>query len=411
MAVWATTLCQVSALEGPKGILIGVEAELTLADVPQCTRFKVLVHVSLVPFPEGIAVTRGIGVTYLRGVPWPQAVEASMTTLLDGLGESIPSFLRKRAKDYPGAIGVSQLEDLCEIWELQRRPTVFHSSWSAPFLPHDGGYRRRWVSKDYGQHPWLKESLEFCAQQDVPPVKGRRHRASSWRVVQPPGPCDAEGWQYAVEFVQDPSWWSDSSSYYHCRRRLWRRDRDPKLGQDLEDEEDGEHADCQAGEASSSSFDVFGAWLGLDFGTPSREEERRKPARKLQRTTSSRTFDEQVSAEQLRQLKASLEATPLGRHGSRSSKDHRRLVDHYRKLRRLAEEHIGEVGEAEPLTGPSSRRALRQERHTQVFPASPLLTGLSSRSSTRQERSPRKSSKHSAETGRKQKSDSQVFRV
>lgn len=44
--------------------------------------------------------------------------------------------------EYCVACGNWILDDLSiyflQVWELQRRTTMFHDDWRAPFLPHDG---------------------------------------------------------------------------------------------------------------------------------------------------------------------------------------------------------------------------------------------------------------------------------
>lgn len=110
-----------------------------------------------------------------------------------------------------------------ELWELQRRTTVFQRDWRAPFLPHDGQKRRRWVDLAYEVHPWASPSQSLSASLHRPPIKAPQGwLAEGWVPVEPPGPCDAGRWQYAVDFYESGSRWGASSKALSCRRRLWR---------------------------------------------------------------------------------------------------------------------------------------------------------------------------------------------
>jgi len=114
------------------------------------------------------------------------------------------------------------------VWELQRRWTLFHTTWQAPFLPHDGEKSWRWVDMDYREHPWAVPPLAASAAAAVPIIEppekewGQGEQQTTWNVAEPGGPCDQQGWQYAVDFYQDRSYWVSTSQWHHCRRRLWK---------------------------------------------------------------------------------------------------------------------------------------------------------------------------------------------
>ncbi|CAK0889783.1 unnamed protein product [Prorocentrum cordatum] len=111
-----------------------------------------------------------------------------------------------------------------EVWELQRRYTVLSASWRAPFMPHDGPAKLRWVCREgYGQHPWMADSKEQPAAQPTPPlVPPEGYFGCGWAVVEPPGDCDRDGWQYAFDFYEEDDAWRAEAGLYLCRRRLWR---------------------------------------------------------------------------------------------------------------------------------------------------------------------------------------------
>jgi hypothetical protein len=131
---------------------------------------------------------------------------------------------------------------LVDIWELQRRTTLFSNSWYAPFLPHDRIKRWRWVDKDYIKHPWTVGSKEAASIRDEPPLEAPTswRKCGAWVIFDPvskvsgthnedsiasKGVADGEGWEYAPDFHRSNTFWSTShisSISFHCRRRLWR---------------------------------------------------------------------------------------------------------------------------------------------------------------------------------------------
>mmetsp|Transcript_1730 Transcript_1730/g.5429 ORF Transcript_1730/g.5429 Transcript_1730/m.5429 type:complete len:722 (-) Transcript_1730:291-2456(-) len=120
---------------------------------------------------------------------------------------------------------ISQKVFCVEIWELQRRTTLFSSSWRAPFLPHDGLKRWRWVDKQYAVHVWTAGTKECSALSDEPPIqapKGWKQETAGWILADAMGACDNDKWQYAIDFYEKDGLWGRSSLFCHCRRRLWK---------------------------------------------------------------------------------------------------------------------------------------------------------------------------------------------
>lgn len=116
---------------------------------------------------------------------------------------------------------------VADLYELQRRQTLFHKTWQAPFLPHDSWQGlSRWVDPDYGRHPWIDCSQAEADLSDEPPllapVNCPQADGSLWAVDVSPGSTDEEGWQYAVDFYVSDSQWGPESGMFHCRRRRWR---------------------------------------------------------------------------------------------------------------------------------------------------------------------------------------------
>ncbi|CAK0911003.1 unnamed protein product [Prorocentrum cordatum] len=146
------------------------------------------------------------------------AIEAKSRETQETTSKSLIEFLCARAGDgwaKPSQVRVEQ--DVVEAWELQRRVTVFHTTWRAPFLPHDGQKHRLLGGK----------AKEPCARAERPPLGppgGRSEPCIGWKVVSAPegGPCDPDGWQYGFDFYEGPSYWGPEQRFAHVRRRLWR---------------------------------------------------------------------------------------------------------------------------------------------------------------------------------------------
>jgi hypothetical protein len=136
---------------------------------------------------------------------------------------------------------------LVEVWELQRRLSMFSNTWYAPFLLHDKQKRWRWLDTDFKPHPLTRASCirEAAATEDVPPleVPPSWRQSTAWFIVEPrvnqatevtqatQGTLatnqDAEtyGWEYAIDFRRSEKFWSASNraaARHLCRRRLWR---------------------------------------------------------------------------------------------------------------------------------------------------------------------------------------------
>jgi len=127
---------------------------------------------------------------------------------------------------------VAEIERSAAVWELERRPTIFHDRWHAPYLPHDGQKRLKWVSVDgqYRPHPGLP--LNFgqreAAASSAPPIPRLKVlgqvRPCTWE-VRTDQRTDDEGWQYAVDFYSDESYWLPLlGNFSHVRRRRWQPD-------------------------------------------------------------------------------------------------------------------------------------------------------------------------------------------
>ena len=146
-----------------------------------------------------------------------------------GIGETLAAGPRARAPTVSAESMVADLEQLSLVWELQRRTTIWHNDWRAPFLPHDYQKAIKWMSiqDHYLPHPFIPEDIDVdeAAESEEPPIEevqflGRR-RACKWDIVVDEA-SDSEGWQYAVDFYLEPNKWSNRlRGFSHVRRRRW----------------------------------------------------------------------------------------------------------------------------------------------------------------------------------------------
>jgi len=214
-----------------------LQASSTSHDVPFCSFFHVQDTIEFSPDAGGISVKQDYRVVFVKSVGILRGKISSAAA--DGVKnyyEYINALLRQRApvrqpEEEPLMVSVP-----CnvEIWEVQRRRTVFSTDWRAPFLPHDAGTRWRWVDKTYQRHPWTQPSRrEDSIVAELPPLEPERgwQAASEWKGVirqessQDKNATDADGWQYAIDiYYADKSWQPECSNLcHHVRRRLWTR--------------------------------------------------------------------------------------------------------------------------------------------------------------------------------------------
>lgn len=132
------------------------------------------------------------------------------------------------------------------MWELERRTNLFRYHWKAPYWPHDGAAKMKWVAlegNEYIRHPFIPESEEEgkIAVSDIPPVEavdflGMR-RKCTWSTCPVDGETDELGWQYSTDFVVgNTGWLPYCGSVSFVRRRCWQ----PCFYTDADDEAGGE---------------------------------------------------------------------------------------------------------------------------------------------------------------------------
>jgi hypothetical protein len=238
-------------------------------EIPFCDQFHVQERISLEPMPDGnILVVKEFGLEFSKDTFAQSLIEAMLRVWQQKAGSQLLDFLRQRAT---GASSTAPPPRVVEVWELQRRLTLFHVTWTAPFLPHDGEKQWRWVDTRYRKHPWTLGTQCSSAGAAVPPIRppmltlaaieANVSDKAEWAVVRTQGPCDADGWQYANEFYEGDALWDEASTFCHCRRRLWRRCLDAceecPAGPEPEDEPERREAPCLSGSGATLRFIIL----------------------------------------------------------------------------------------------------------------------------------------------------------
>ena len=188
----------------------------------------------LMIFDVGILAQLHACVSYFNGTGLFDMVPESKIEPVEysaspGIGEALESGPRARMSAMTPEEMIADLEELSLVWELQRRTTIWHSDWRAPFLPHDYQKAIKWMAVEdhYVPHPFIPEDIDVdeAAESEEPPIRevkflGRR-RPCQWHVVVDES-SDADGWQYAVDFYLEPQKWSSEvRGFSHVRRRRW----------------------------------------------------------------------------------------------------------------------------------------------------------------------------------------------
>eukprot|EP00438_Fugacium_kawagutii_P018992 Skav203210 [mRNA] locus=scaffold1148:109711:112900:- [translate_table: standard] len=188
----------------------------------------------LMIFDVGILAQLHACVSYFNGTGLFDIAPESKAEPVDyptspGIGEALSSGPRARVSAMSPEEMIADLEEASLVWELQRRTTIWHSDWRAPFLPHDYQKAIKWMAIEdhYIPHPFIPEDIDVdvAAESEEPPIRevkflGRR-RQCQWHVVVDES-SDLDGWQYAVDFYLEPQKWSSEvRGFSHVRRRRW----------------------------------------------------------------------------------------------------------------------------------------------------------------------------------------------
>ena len=220
-----------------------VKSESSMHPVRICLRQPIAIDAvevgsfDLMIFDVGILAQLHACVSYFNGtglfdmvpVSKTEPVEDSSKTSSPGIGEALESGPRARMSAMTPEEMIADLEEASLVWELQRRTTIWHSDWRAPFLPHDYQKAIKWmaIEEHYIPHPFIPEDIDIdeAAESLEPPIREvkflGRHRPCEWHVVIDES-SDADGWQYAVDFYLEAQKWSaEVRGFSHVRRRRW----------------------------------------------------------------------------------------------------------------------------------------------------------------------------------------------
>lgn len=217
-----------------------IESSSVSHDVPFGEKFVVQERIELSPAEDGTTtrLKQAARCIFLQSCGMLQGrIRSGALSSLEKAGDKFQAlvsaraeaaFAKEQAENGEGMSGLTlEAEPVTctvRIYELQRRTTLLHSDWRAPFLPHDQKKRWRWVDEEYNKHPWTStHSREEAASMSLPPVEPRRGWAplGPWELTY--DQTDPEGWQYASEFSKDAWYWSKVKTGHHVRRRLWSR--------------------------------------------------------------------------------------------------------------------------------------------------------------------------------------------
>lgn len=141
-------------------------------------------------------------------------------------GDVMVTLLRKRVPvTVSTEVSTSNIAKHIEnVWELQRRTTIFQTDWRAPFLPHDRCKRWRWVDDSYDKHCWIEDlPRESAAASSEPPLSAQPDLKAlgEWKVNMSHHATDPEGWQHAIDFYRGDWYWHIGHVGYSVRRRMW----------------------------------------------------------------------------------------------------------------------------------------------------------------------------------------------
>jgi len=237
------------------GRTVRIDSTVVLHETPYCEYFHVHERLCLGGDAKSQTISKTFALVFSKSTLAKSVIQANSQSTQKKSGEVVLAFIKAREGcSCPGGVDGAGSQDpqspgmctskivtgengkrmlVAEVWELQRRYTLFHQSWDAPFLPHDAEKKWRWVDNQYCRHTLLTArgqcvDRELVSQIDspnevlLPPPGWKALGSDIWKVVPAPGSCDEECWQYAVDFYTTDSAWSDAPAWMHCRRRRWR---------------------------------------------------------------------------------------------------------------------------------------------------------------------------------------------
>lgn len=210
------------------------------AEVPYGNYFVVQERITMEPVPDGVRVTKGFKVAFREALRLEKVIWASATASQNKSTALLRGILSQHATNLHEDEDHTATQTL-EVWELRQHNSLSRSRSCLPFLHHhrdqqcwlNAGHKLA-VARCVADHLRLADEKDSCTLEGgrsplspsgVPPVRppdGWRCKMESWVVVKPPGPADAESWQYAFNKYKSDTMWGCTSIGRRWQRRLWR---------------------------------------------------------------------------------------------------------------------------------------------------------------------------------------------
>mmetsp|Transcript_74510 Transcript_74510/g.241052 ORF Transcript_74510/g.241052 Transcript_74510/m.241052 type:complete len:436 (-) Transcript_74510:33-1340(-) len=229
-----TTQCRIVVAAGHQPSALSIQTSTVAHDVPfgGCFVVQVRDELSWEEDDDTCVATKSVRLIFLKSVGWFKgAIQSNVMSEQAKAGESFLTILKTRADN--ASTNSPSLHRACTtqkgmVWEVQRRSTLFHSDWRAPFMPFDGAHRWRWLDASHSRHHWISTHAKRTdvAKANFPPLTPEGWQMSGrWEVSlagRDQGTMDDDGWQYCVSlFTKGEKGWFKSNTGKMCRRRLW----------------------------------------------------------------------------------------------------------------------------------------------------------------------------------------------
>ncbi|CAE8692874.1 unnamed protein product, partial [Polarella glacialis] len=208
-----------------------IESSCVSHDIPFGESFYVQERYELLPLStpgDGVQVKKSFRLKFLKGAGFMGSIiQKAASAEQAKSGSVLVSALESRRPPCAGSGAErEEMDESCsvKIWELQRRATIFHTEWHAPFLPHDGDKRWRWVDDTFQKHRWTRPSERGeSADAERPPLASQEGwvPGGQWSVQSAAdGTGDADGWQYAIDFHRGDDWWGPMNGGLSAKRAV-----------------------------------------------------------------------------------------------------------------------------------------------------------------------------------------------
>lgn len=210
--------CQLGGLDA-----VIVESSFVSHDVPFGEKFMVQERLVFKPNGSGVEMAHFGRVVFLASCGFLQGRIRS--SAMNGIANAANNLLVQLKRRAVKGEAPQRSTVTVRVYEVERRTTIFHNDWQAPFLPSDGKARWRWVEETYQKHPCsVARTRQESAAAKAPPIvlEGSWNELGTWELCRDGG-VDANGWKYCTSFRRTESTWTSSSTAMSVRRRQWVR--------------------------------------------------------------------------------------------------------------------------------------------------------------------------------------------